>query len=169
LSLLRGDDPLLDDSGEPLDGYGIKIDVNWDSLHAQARKHLLEVVWDAAVAKNRSFVLSHGFDHWLMTTVRALGLDIRKRLTEKLRLSFIDPEEMPFFPKNRKLAAIWKSFAEEIKQEQFRIFQERIDDFQRKGVFLGEAQKDVELMICRREAVENLQQRKSKSALTRAA
>jgi hypothetical protein len=48
---------------------------------------------------------------------------------------------MPFFPKNRKLAAIWKSFAEEIKQEQFRIFQERIDDFQRKGVFWAKHRK----------------------------
>jgi DNA-binding XRE family transcriptional regulator len=163
-SLLRGDDPLLNYSGEPLDAFGMKIDFQWNSLFGQTRKHLLEVAWEAAVAKHRSCVLSNSFDEWLITTVHALDLKIMKGVIEKMRLFLIDPEEIPFDPGySKQAAAVWKKFVEginqEIKEEQLRL----MDAYQRKGGICPNE------FIFRKEAIENLQKRKAKAELTRAA
>jgi transcriptional regulator with XRE-family HTH domain len=157
-SLLNGDDPILDFCGESLSESSTSLDYLPESLHAEARRQLFEAVWDAAVEKARSELLSYSFDNWIATTVKSLWLrgSLEEKITEKVKLFLVDPDEIPSFrPKNRELAAQWKGVEDKIDQEQVRVYKER-----------GSA---VPMFFCRTPAIKNLREKKSRSSNRRAA
>jgi hypothetical protein len=157
-SLLNGDDPILDFCGETLSEWSSILDYLPESLHAEARRHLFEAVWEVAVEKTRSELLSYSFDIWIATTVESLGLGgiLEEKMTERVKFFLMDPDEIPSFrPKNRELAAEWEGVEDKINQEQVRVYKER-----------GSA---VPMFFCRTPAVKNLCEKKSRSSNRRAA
>jgi len=177
-SLMDGEDPLRDDLGRKLSassGRMVKgsvleiIDTINSESRMRTRKELFEAALEAALEKGRTSLFAYSFDHWLLNTMRAMGLEniLCEKLTERLRLALFDPTDILSFnpkelnPKNRKLAEEWNRHAEEINENQELLFSEKMENFKWDCVVLNPLEELALAMRCRATAIEDLQQQKS--------
>lgn len=124
----------------------------------ETRKQLFEALLDAATEKKIGTLIAFDFETWIMEACQKFGLDISKKLTE--RLGLFDPWEIPLAlrPKDKRLAKQWASVEQEIENEQVSLIENSPNDYPKPD---NDDQMLALITALREEALENIRERKA--------
>jgi transcriptional regulator with XRE-family HTH domain len=123
-SLLRGDNPLLDISGNTLSSESKRrANFWWISDYGETDAFLLSALLRAAEKVGKAVSVSTEFSGWLERTTKLFGLTdlVRQELTENLESFDQSYVSECFRPKDPKSKKIWMEFNERLRLEHDRI------------------------------------------------
>jgi transcriptional regulator with XRE-family HTH domain len=172
ISLMNEEVPLKDDLGRTLSPSSGKVrrgvlkTIETMECEAQirSRRELFEAVLEAAVEKDKMSLFVYSFDHFLLKTVRSMGLEnaLSKKLTERMWLALVDPNQLrPFNPKDQKLRTQWDILSQEISDKEELLLKEKMERLKWDCVVPNPLEEWALSVRCRAMAIEELQQQKS--------